>query len=421
MPVLDDLRQIRSAWISKISNRLARGEGLRASLRDELEQFYGRLIQSVESGDPAWINPVIAQWVQARTTSELEENKSSLGPVIDQLLFLSYETASENLDSAAALDLIGAVLPIYSHAFDYAANLEIDLRIDHITAELEKARDVLERLDKSKSDFISIAAHELKTPLTLIEGYAAMLEEQIKQSPIQADTMLKGIDNGTRRLQEIIDDMIDVSLIDNNLLALNFQPLWLNRLLDVISQEVQQTVTDRDLELTIRRFAGSDEMIFADSERIYQALRNVIQNAIKFTPDGGMIHVDGRKLPGFVEIIIQDTGIGIDVENHTKIFEKFGRLGSVSLHSSGKTKFKGGGPGLGLPITKGIIEAHGGAIWVESDGYDEVRCPGTTFHILIPFRKEPPEENIARFFSARAIMNPEKPIEFAKPDSVEEN
>jgi signal transduction histidine kinase len=248
-----------------------------------------------------------------------------------------------------------------------------------------------------------------------------MLEEQVKQSPIQADTMLKGIDNGTRRLQEIIDDMIDVSLIDNNLLSLNFQPVWLNRLLDVISQEAQQSVTDRNLELTIRRFPGSDEMLFADSERIYQALRNVIQNAIKFTPDGGTILVDGRKLPGFVEIIIQDTGIGIDVENHTKIFEKFGRLGSVSLHSSGKTKFKGGGPGLGLPITKGIIEAHGGAIWVESEGYDEVRCPGTTFHILIPFRKEPPDGNIARFFSVRATVNPEKPIEFAKPDSVEEN
>ena len=307
--------------------------------------------------------------------------------MIDQLLYLSYETASENLDSAAALDLIGAVLPIYSHAFDYAANLEIDLRIDHITAELEKAREVLERLDKSKSDFISIAAHELKTPLTLIEGYAAMLEEQVKQSPIQADTMLKGIDNGTRRLQEIIDDMIDVSLIDNNLLSLNFQPVWLNRLLDVISQEAQQTVTDRDLELTIRRFPGSDEMLFADSERIYQALRNVIQNAIKFTPDGGTILVDGRKLPGFVEIIIQDTGIGIDVENHTKIFEKFGRLGSVSLHSSGKTKFKGGGPGLGLPITKGIIEAHGGAIWVESEGYDEGPLPGNHIPHPDPFQE----------------------------------
>jgi signal transduction histidine kinase len=78
--------------------------------------------------------------------------------------------------------------------------------------------------------------------------------------------------------------------------------------------------------------------------------------------------------------------------------EKFGHLGSVSSHSSGKTTFKGGGPGLGLPITKGIIEAHGGAIWVESDGHDEVRCPGSSFHILLPLRKIPPDDKAARLF-----------------------
>jgi signal transduction histidine kinase len=124
----------------------------------------------------------------------------------------------------------------------------------------------------------------------------------------------------------------------------------------------------------------------------------VITNAIKYTPDGGKISVDGRTLPGFVEITVTDTGIGIAPENHTRIFEKFGRLGNVSLHSTGKTKFKGGGPGLGLPITKGVIEAHGGAIWVESDGYDEVRCPGSTFHILLPIRKTPPDDKTAKLF-----------------------
>ena len=100
----------------------------------------------------------------------------------------------------------------------------------------------------------------------------------------------------------------------------------------------------------------------------------------------------GRLLPGFLEVVFQDSGIGIDPENHLRIFEKFGSLGSVSLHSSGKTKFKGGGPGLGLPITKGILEAHGGSIWVESDGYDEVNYPGSTFHILLPIRTAPPDE-----------------------------
>jgi signal transduction histidine kinase len=140
-------------------------------------------------------------------------------------------------------------------------------------------------------------------------------------------------------------------------------------------------------------------MFFGDSERLYQALRNIISNAVKFTPDGGRISVEGRELPGFLEVRVSDTGIGIAPENQSQIFEKFGRLGNPSLHSSGKTKFKGGGPGLGLPIARGIVEAHGGTIWVESAGYDEIQFPGATFHILLPLRQEPPDKKIARLFS----------------------
>ena len=97
---------------------------------------------------------------------------------------------------------------------------------------------LLRRLEKSKSNFISIAAHELKTPLTLIEGYAAMLPDQLVDQGeyYPANILLKGMDNGTRRLRVIVDDMIDVSLIDNNLLELNFQPIWINR---IIKQPVQ--------------------------------------------------------------------------------------------------------------------------------------------------------------------------------------
>ena len=410
MPIVDDLTSIRQVWISKVSQRLARGESLRDSFRGELALFYDRLIQSVESGDPAWLDPIVAEWVQARTVTELEDQEPSLSPVFNQLLVITFEVVDEYLDNQAGLNLIGALLPAYTHMFDYAASLETNLRIEHISHELEKAREILERLDKSKSDFIAIAAHELKTPLTLIEGYASMLLEQIKRDPQQGVIMIKGINNGTRRLREIIDDMIDVSLIDNNLLSLNFQPVWINRLLDVIKEEVQDTVAARNQNLSIHLFPGSDDMFFGDGERLYQALKNVILNAIKYTPDGGDILVDGRKLPGFLEIIVEDTGIGIDPAYHSRIFEKFGRLGSASLHSSGKTKFKGGGPGLGLPITKGIVEAHGGAIWVDSDGYDEIRCPGTTFHILLPVRKEPPDEKIARLFSGRSEADIEEDI-----------
>jgi signal transduction histidine kinase len=284
---------------------------------------------------------------------------------------------------------------------EFASTEETRLHVQHITSELEKTRATLEKLEKSKSDFISVAAHELKTPLTLIEGYVSMLKDTLPQESSRkdlADLYLKGVHAGTRRLREIVDDMIDVSMIDNNLLSLNFQPLWINRLLDSIQRELSESIQLRNISLNINRFPGSDEMIFADGERLFQAFRNVIMNGIKYTPDGGKVNVDGRLLPGFIEITVSDTGIGIDPEDHSRIFEKFGRLGNVSLHSSGKTKFKGGGPGLGLPITKGIIDAHGGAIWVESIGYDEKSYPGSTFHIMLPLRKTPPDDKTAKLF-----------------------
>ena len=217
---------------------------------------------------------------------------------------------------------------------------------------------------------------------------------------------MKGIDTGNHRLREIVDDMIDVSMIDNNMLKVTFQPVWINRLLSLIEKEMAGVVKERRLRLKIKRFDGSEEMTYGDGERLLQAFRNLVSNAIKYTPDGGSITVDGRILPGFVEVIITDTGIGIAPEDHVRIFAKFGRLGNVSLHSSGKTKFKGGGPGLGLPITKGIIEAHGGAIWVESSGYDEQACPGSTFHVLLPIRKSPPDDTVARL--VQSVIEPNK-------------
>jgi signal transduction histidine kinase len=300
------------------------------------------------------------------------------------------------------MELTSAMIPAFAYAFERAAFYEMQARVSYISKQLEKAQQTLEKLDRSKSDFIAVAAHELKTPLTLIEGYTAMLREICEQSrsltPLEID-LLSGINGGTRRLKTIIEDMIDVSMIDNHLLQLNFQPVWLNRLLEMLKNELEPATTERLQQFEIQDFPGLSEMTFADPERVLQVLRNLLTNAIKFTPDGGKIVVSGRKLPGFIELIIHDSGIGINAEDQAIIFEKFTRLGSVSLHSSGKTKFKGGGPGLGLHIAKGIIEAHGGTIWAESPGYDEENFPGSTFHLLLPLRLEPPDSRMARLFS----------------------
>ena len=393
------LEKIRSDCFERVSSELAKGEGLREEFSKELNRFYDLLIKAVESSDPGWLKPILIEWAQSRTQTEFDD-RNSLPPILSTIVTQTFKVAKEKLETSETLEIMDALLPIFTYCHEEIAYNETLVRISHVSGELERANRNLERVDRSKSDFISVAAHELKTPLTLIEGYASMLREKFTHSEEDSSSiaLLKGIDNGTRRLGEIVSDMIDVSLIDNDLLALNFQPTWINHLLGVLQKELSDSILTRNQILEIRKFEGSDEMIFADTERLHQALHNVLTNAIKYTPDGGKILVDGRKLAGFIEVLITDTGIGVNPDDRDRIFEKFGSLGDTALHSSGKLKFKGGGPGLGLPIVKGILDAHGGSIWVESDGYDEEKFPGSTFHILIPLRKETPNEQLSKVY-----------------------
>lgn len=398
MSIEETLIRIRPALQKRVSNSLARGTGVRENFQNQLIRFFDLLEQAVVSGDAKWLEPLLQEWSTSRTETDLEDGVRNVTELLNKIITYSYEIARENLDSTEALDLMGALMPIYLYSIERVTTFESEGRISYMENELETLKSKLERLDKSKSNFIAVAAHELKTPLTLIEGYAAMISDSISRESDSVQMLVQGIHNGMQRLREIVDDMIDVSLIDNNLMSLSFQPLWLNRIFNLGMAEFKPTLEKRKQKLEVKAFPGSNELIFGDQERIYQAIKNLLSNAIKYTPDGGRITVDGRTLPGFIEITITDTGIGISPENQLLIFEKFGQLGNVSLHSSGKTKFKGGGPGLGLPIVKGIVEAHGGTIWVESPGHDEEKCPGSTFHMLLPWRTQPVDPKLSKLF-----------------------
>lgn len=271
-------------------------------------------------------------------------------------------------------------------------NQELEQRVQQRTQELERAMRDLEHLDRTKSDFISIAAHELKTPLTLIQGYTNILKEFIGQQDPQTLQLVQGIIAGGERLKEIVNDMIDISLIDTEVLTLRLMPASLGRVLRLALTEFKEAIVERQQSITVNNL---DDLpyIECDAQRLHQVLINVIGNAIKYTPDGGRIDIAGQLIPStetddtdFVKVTITDTGIGIDPEHIERIFQKFYQIGAVALHSSGKTKFKGGGPGLGLAIAKGVIEAHGGKIWAESQGCDEERRPGSTFHVLLPVK-----------------------------------
>lgn len=261
-------------------------------------------------------------------------------------------------------------------------------RLEEKIRELEKAHAELQRLDKMKTDFIILAGHELRTPLTAIYGYVQILLSlpDISGSTDEEGTpryLLHQVMQATRRLNQVVDDILNVFLIEANKLELSIGPVSLYSLIQNVVRNIRNMDPERQLTFA---FEGLEAlpMMMGDAQRLFQALWHVISNAVKYTPDGGTIRIAGRVVDHTVHLSIQDTGIGIDAVDRERIFDRFYVVEDTSLHHSSKTAFKGGGLGLGLSLARGIVEAHKGRIWIESEGRDEVRLPGTTVHILLP-------------------------------------
>ncbi len=282
---------------------------------------------------------------------------------------------------------------------------ELNIQNEHIrylNIDLVEQNEKLEIMDRVKSDFITIASHELRTPLTQVKGYADILSAMNEENALtreQTREIVGHINRATLQLERLITAMLDASQLDVDGMQLTFVKTRLDTVLRLAVEPLIQAMRERRIQLEIE---GVDDLppIYADFKRLVQSFTNLLGNAVKYTPDSGQIHVKANIVPGqneeeFLEIVVRDTGIGIDPRFHSLIFEKFFRIGDPQLHSTGNTKFKGAGPGLGLPIAKGVIEAHGGRIWVESEMEDEKRLPGSSFNIVLPIRPPGSEDVMA--------------------------
>ncbi|MBN1287721.1 MAG: GAF domain-containing protein [Anaerolineae bacterium] len=264
---------------------------------------------------------------------------------------------------------------------------------------LNSANAQLAKLDSVKSDFITIASHELRTPLAQIRGYTDIVETFNDQGMLEehiVKDMTAKLRKATARLEVLISDMLDVSQLDVDAMDLRFVETRPVSIIRMAIDPLTDAIKERSLTLAARGLSDLPP-IKADLERLVQAFRNIIINAIKYTPDSGSIEIRGRVSsedadgnPVEVEIAVADAGVGIAPEHQELIFEKFFRGIDPSLHSTGTTKFMGAGPGLGLTIARGVIEGHGGRIYCESPGFDMENFPGSTFYVILPV--VPPED-----------------------------
>lgn len=262
-----------------------------------------------------------------------------------------------------------------------------------LNEDLVSQNERLEVMDKVKSDFITIASHELRTPLTQVKGYADILGAMNEENALtreQTRQIVGHINRATLQLEKLISAMLDASQIDVDEMHMTFMKTQMETVISLAMEPLAKAVRERRLHVH-REQIEELPSFHADFKRLVQAFTNLLGNAVKYTPDGGHITIRGEVLgedseEQYIQVSVIDTGIGIDMQYHQLIFEKFFRIGDPQLHSTGNTKFLGAGPGLGLPIAKGVIEGHGGRIWVESEGEDMARYPGSTFSVVLPLR-----------------------------------
>lgn len=238
---------------------------------------------------------------------------------------------------------------------------------------LQKAYDELSRVDKLKSDFMAIASHELRTPLGVILGYATFLKEDAKGELSEHANMVL---TSALRLRALVEDMTNMNLLQMGDAKLNLHPVPIQEPINTAFEEIAPTAEVKGQRL-MRNLPKEPVFVMADAEKLELVFVNLLNNAVRFTPEGGQVSVTVKATPSEIWIEIKDTGIGIPAGELENIFKEFYQ---VEDHM----RRRHGGMGLGLAIARGLVRLHQGRIWAESEGENR----GTTMHVVLPRLQE---------------------------------
>ena len=256
---------------------------------------------------------------------------------------------------------------------DETNRIHLQQQLERSYRTLTEAFQELQRVDKMKTKFIDVVSHELRTPLTVMRGYLELLESEYKNN-MDAKVMSKMhvMKANADRMYDLVESMLDVAQIEKGAMEVTKQDAPIKALIEEVVASQRPFSIEKHQELTIVSI-GEIGNIKIDVKKIRDALKNIVNNAIRYTPEGGKIQVGIANEGKMIHIWVRDNGVGIPTAELEKIFDRFHIVSAEELsHQVDRI-------GLGLPITKGIIEGHGGKIWVESEV-----GRGSIFHINIP-------------------------------------
>ena len=261
-------------------------------------------------------------------------------------------------------------------------NSGLERRVEDATAELRLAVERLEELDHLKSQFLSIASHELRTPITAVSGFAQLAlrdlqhraasgRDEYGQELERLTRQLTIIHDQSSKLGRLVRELLDVSRIQAGRLEFHLTPIDVSEVVRTVAEQVQMVTAGRRIDVD----ANGQATIMGDRDHLEQVVGNLIDNAIKYSPDDGPVRVSVRRDHDEVHVTVEDHGIGIPADQVTRVFDIFYRTTEAERRRTP-------GLGLGLFITRGIVERHGGRIWAESEV-----AHGTKVHVVLPLER----------------------------------
>ncbi len=267
----------------------------------------------------------------------------------------------------------GEVEEVLFVAMDVSSKVRLQNQLERSYEKLTQTYQELERVTTMKTQFIDIVSHELRTPLTVMRGYIDLVETEYadKLEP-KFRSRLSIIKANTDRLYSLVESMLDVSRLEKGSLQIHLEPVKVEVLLEEIVNSKMKDAEEKKQALSLD-IEGKLPLIMADRRRIKDVFNNIVDNAVRYTQEGGRIQVGARDEGKMLHVWVKDNGVGIPLENIGKLFDRFHIVTSNDLsHQVDRL-------GLGLPISKGIVEAHGGRMWVESQV-----GKGSVFHVDLP-------------------------------------
>jgi signal transduction histidine kinase len=274
----------------------------------------------------------------------------------------------------------GAVERVLLVAMDTSSKVRLQNQLERSYERLTQTFQELERVTKMKSQFIDVVSHELRTPITVLRGYIDLVESDYASKLDRKFASRLGIIKAnTDKLYNLVESMLDVSRLEKGSLQIHPEGMRLDTMLEEIAEARKGDYMEKKQSLVFDIDAGLSP-VMADRRRLKDVFNNLIDNAIKYTQEGGRIQVGARDEGKMVHLWVKDNGTGIPLDKLGSLFETFHIITSHDLsHQVNRL-------GLGLPISKGIVEAHGGRIWVESQV-----GKGSVFHVEIPKEQQPRE------------------------------